>query len=78
MSSSRHIFEKFAQADATDKRQKGGTGLGLSIVKDIVDRLGGEASFDEASGGGTVFRVELPAWREAVRSRGSPHCEVEP
>jgi DNA-binding response OmpR family regulator len=64
-----HIFEKFAQADSRDARQKGGTGLGLSIVKEIVDRLGGEASFDEASGGGTIFRVELPTWEEAVRTR---------
>ncbi len=64
-----HIFEKFAQADGTDKRKKGGTGLGLSIVKSIVDRLGGEVSFDEASGGGTVFRVDLPVWKEAVRTK---------
>ena len=39
------IFEKFAQADASDARQLGGTGLGLSIVKQIVTRLGGEVSF---------------------------------
>jgi signal transduction histidine kinase len=60
------IFEKFAQADATDARQKGGTGLGLSIVKRIVDRLGGEVGFADAPGGGTVFYVDLPVWGTAV------------
>jgi len=54
------MFEKFAQADATDARQKGGTGLGLSIVKQIVARLGGKVGFDDAQGGGTVFHVDLP------------------
>ncbi len=63
-----HIFERFAQADATDARQKGGTGLGLSIVKQIVDRLGGEVGFADAPGGGTIFHVDLPRWeRVAVR-----------
>jgi signal transduction histidine kinase len=57
-----HIFERFAQADATNTRQKGGTGLGLSIVKQIVDRFGGETGFTDAPGGGTVFHVELPCW----------------
>jgi PAS domain S-box-containing protein len=57
-----HIFEKFAQADATNTRQKGGTGLGLSIVKQIVERLGGKIGFGDAAGGGAIFHVELPAW----------------
>jgi DNA-binding response OmpR family regulator len=57
-----HIFEKFAQADATDTRKKGGTGLGLSIVKQIVERLGGTIGFDNASDGGAIFHVDLPAW----------------
>jgi signal transduction histidine kinase len=56
------IFEKFAQADARDARQKGGTGLGLSIVKQIVDRLSGEVGFADAPGGGTSFHVQLPCW----------------
>jgi len=56
------IFERFAQADATNARRKGGTGLGLSIVKQIVDRLGGEVGFLNAPGGGAVFYVELPCW----------------
>ncbi len=57
-----HIFEKFAQADASDTRQKGGTGLGLSIVKQLTIRLGGEVSFEDAPGGGTIFHVDLPSW----------------
>ncbi len=64
-----HVFEKFAQADATDSRQKGGTGLGLSIVKQIVERLGGEVGFDDAPGGGTVFHVALPAWDHVTKRR---------
>lgn len=57
-----HIFEKFAQADATNTKQKGGTGLGLSIVKQIVERLAGAAGFRDAPGGGAIFYVDLPAW----------------
>ncbi len=61
-----HIFEKFAQADATNTRQKGGTGLGLSIVKQIVERLDGKIDFDNALGGGAIFCVELPIWDGAA------------
>jgi signal transduction histidine kinase len=56
------IFERFAQADATNARRMGGTGLGLSIAKQIVDRLGGEIGFADAPGGGTIFHVELLVW----------------
>jgi signal transduction histidine kinase/DNA-binding response OmpR family regulator len=63
------IFQKFAQADTTDTRPKSGTGLGLNIVKQIVDRLGGDVGFEDAPGGGTIFRVELPCWTHAVRTR---------
>jgi PAS domain S-box-containing protein len=66
-----HIFEKFAQADTSDARQKGGTGLGLSIVKEIVTRLGGGVSFEDAPGGGTIFRVVLPTWKTAVAESGA-------
>lgn len=59
-----HVFEKFSQADTTDARQRSGTGLGLSIVKELVDRLDGHVSFEDADGGGTVFHVDLPAWRQ--------------
>jgi len=54
------IFQKFAQADGSDARQKTGTGLGLSIVKEIVERLGGQVGFGDAPDGGAVFYVDLP------------------
>jgi PAS domain S-box-containing protein len=55
------IFEKFVQVDATDRRERGGTGLGLSIAKQIVTQLNGDISCEPAPGGGTIFRVLLPA-----------------
>jgi PAS domain S-box-containing protein len=64
------IFEHFAQADSCEAREKGGTGLGLSIVKQIMLRLGGEANFEAAPGGGTIFYVDLP--RAEVTSSNSP------
>ncbi|OWW20998.1 sensor histidine kinase [Noviherbaspirillum denitrificans] len=54
------IFQKFAQADSTDSRQKGGTGLGLSICKSIVEEHGGRIGFESDAGSGTMFVVELP------------------
>jgi PAS domain S-box-containing protein len=55
------IFEKFAQADGSDSRQKGGTGLGLAIVKALVERMSGRVWYESEVGRGTTFFVELPA-----------------
>jgi PAS domain S-box-containing protein len=83
------IFEKFAQADASDARQLGGTGLGLSIVKQIVTRLGGEVGFDNAPDGGAIFHVEFPRLMQeaetldvegscaGVALRANPACSGE-
>jgi len=65
------IFEKFAQADATNTKLKGGTGLGLNIVKQIVSRLGGFVGFDDAPGGGTIFHVDLPYWQQPAPRSGN-------
>ncbi|MGH9806686.1 MAG: sensor histidine kinase, partial [Terriglobia bacterium] len=63
------IFEKFVQVDATDQRWRGGTGLGLSIAKQIMSQLGGTIGFEDATGGGTVFTVELKAIEAAMAFR---------
>jgi PAS domain S-box-containing protein len=64
------IFSKFAQADASDTREKGGTGLGLSIVRQIVSRLGGSVGFESGEGRGTVFHVDLPAAHDHGSAEG--------
>jgi PAS domain S-box-containing protein len=54
------VFERFAQADAADSRQRSGSGLGLSISKAIVEEHGGSIGFETRAGAGTRFTVELP------------------
>lgn len=56
------IFQKFAQADSSDARQKGGTGLGLSIAKAIIERLDGQIGFETVANVGTTFYCDLPQW----------------
>ncbi len=54
------IFEAFVQS-STRKDGSGGTGLGLAICKKIIDAHGGSIQADNATEGGAIFRVYLPA-----------------
>lgn len=54
------IFQRFAQADSSDSREKGGTGLGLSICKAIMDRHQGSIDYRSTIGEGTEFSFTLP------------------
>jgi PAS domain S-box-containing protein len=55
-----HIFEKFAQADASATRRFEGTGLGLSIARKLMEAMGGSIGFDSIVDQGSVFYIELP------------------
>jgi PAS domain S-box-containing protein len=59
------IFQKFAQADASDSRSKGGTGLGLSISKAIIEQHRGTLDFNSVPGVRTEFFFDLPLVAQA-------------
>ena len=55
------IFERFYRINKERSRSLGGTGLGLAIVKHIMQLHRGSVEIDETPGGGTTFRLTLPA-----------------
>ena len=65
-----HVFEPFAQADASTTRKYGGTGLGLTVNREFARLLGGEVEVVSAPGVGTTFIVRLP-----VQAPTSTHAD---
>ncbi|CAH1043189.1 sensor histidine kinase [Halomonas sp. TD01] len=54
------VFDRFAQADGSDRRRTGGTGLGLAITKALVEEMRGTIGFDSEPSKGSCFWFRLP------------------
>ncbi|MHB8469651.1 MAG: sensor histidine kinase [Gaiellaceae bacterium] len=55
------VFDRFFRASNAIEQQIPGTGLGLFIARAIAEAHDGAISASARDGGGTTFRVELPA-----------------
>jgi CheY-like chemotaxis protein len=54
------IFDRFQQANSSNRRTVGGTGLGLNITRSIIEAMDGTVSFDSTFGQGASFHIDLP------------------
>lgn len=77
------IFERFIQADISDKQAMQGAGLGLSITKAYVEMLGGRIWVQSESGKGSSFCFTIPYNPDPVKigevpAEGVPGAEMDP
>lgn len=54
------LFERFFQADDSDRRARGGAGIGLALAREIVALHGGEIDATNTPDAGACFTVRLP------------------
>lgn len=54
------MFQEFAKEDPGSEKDPQGTGLGLVIVKRMIEKLGGEISFETEKDSGSEFFIRLP------------------
>lgn len=56
----KHIYEPFTQEKKGGASKFGGTGLGMPITKKLVEKMGGNITFESESGIGTTFTIAIP------------------
>jgi signal transduction histidine kinase len=54
------LFREFSRENEVSEKDPQGTGLGLVIVKRMVEKLGGEITFESQKNAGSRFYIRLP------------------
>lgn len=54
------VFERFGRGKQAVTINPNGVGLGLYLTRQIVENNGGQISFENPAGGGTIFTITLP------------------
>ena len=54
------LFEEFARAEASPRRNYGGTGLGLTVTRHFCEMTGGTVGDESEPGKGSTFTMKLP------------------
>lgn len=70
------IFDRFMQADMSNKTVYQGAGLGLSISKAYVEMLGGEIWVESKRGIGSTFRFTIPYKQVAAEAAKTETEEI--
>jgi signal transduction histidine kinase len=70
-----HVFDPFFRVPGT---RAPGVGIGLATVRRIVDAYGGRVTFEPGKGGGTSFRVWLPAPTASLGDRAEDAAKRAP
>src|SRR5712691_5472570 len=70
------VFDRFYRVDKARSRDAGGSGLGLSLARWTAEAHGGSIELFSEIGGGSTFRITLPAIDVAQDSRSIPEGEL--
>ncbi len=72
-----HIFDTFAQEDATSTGKYGSSGLGLAITKSFVEMMNGNIMVDSKKNEGTTFTVTVTLTDSDRKSSDQTSDEID-
>ena len=73
-----HIFDTFAQEDATSTNKYGSSGLGLAITKNIIEMMNGTIEVESRKGEGTTFTVSVTLTDSERRDSVEKELKIRP
>ncbi|SEF85999.1 Signal transduction histidine kinase [Eubacterium ruminantium] len=67
-----HLFDTFAQEDASNTSKYGSSGLGMAITKNIVELMNGDIQVASKKGEGTKFSITVTLSDAPKKEAGTP------